>query len=85
MHTKGTKEEKKLSFLKVTSLLFDESKPEALPRLAEATAALITKLQSVWRFNKWISVKHIHSLVIYDACDTRTVTVELDKRTRPFR
>ena len=68
---------------------YDGSKPEALSRTAQATAAL-TKLKPIWRDN-YISlgskVKLMRSLVIaifLYACDSRTLTAELEKRTQAF-
>ena len=67
----------------------DGSKPEILSRIAQATAAL-TKLKPVWRDNN-ISVgskmKLMRSLVIFIflyACESWTLTAELEKRTEAF-
>ena len=67
----------------------DGSKPEILLRIAQATAAL-TKLKPIWRDNN-ISlrskVKLTRSLVIsicLYACESWTLTAELEKRTQAF-
>ena len=68
----------------------DGSKPELLSRIAQATAAL-TKLKPIWRDNNislGSKVKLMHSLVIsifLYACESRTLTAELEKRTQVFR
>ena len=68
---------------------YDGSKPEVLSRIAQATAAL-TKLKPIWRDNN-ISleskVKLMRSLVIsifLYACESWTLTAELEKRTQAF-
>ena len=67
----------------------DGSKPEGLSRIAQTTAAL-TKLKPIWRDNN-ISlrskVKLMRSLVIsifLYACESWTLTAELEKRTQAF-
>ena len=67
----------------------DGSKPEVLSMIAQATAAL-TKLKPIWRDNN-ISlrskVKLMRSLVIsifLYACESWTLTAELEKRTQAF-
>ena len=67
----------------------DRSKPEVLSRIAQATAAL-TKLKPIWGDN-YISlgskVKLMRSLVIsifLYACESWTLTAELEKRTQAF-
>ena len=67
----------------------DGSKPEVLSRIAQATAAL-TQLKPIWRDNN-ISlvskVKLMRSLVIFIflyACESWTLTAELEKRTQAF-
>ena len=67
----------------------DGSKPEVLSRIAQATAAL-TKLRPIWR-DKNISlgskVKLMRSFVIsifLYACESWTLTAELEKRTQAF-
>ena len=67
----------------------DGSKPEVLSGIAQATAAL-TKLKPIWRDNN-ISleskVKLMRSLVISKflyACESWTLTAELEKRTQAF-
>ena len=70
-------------------VLDDGSKPEVFSRIAEATAAF-TKLKPIWRDNN-ISlrskVKLMRSLVtsifLY-ACESWTLTAELEKRTQAF-
>ena len=67
----------------------DGSKPEALSRTAQATAAL-TKLKPIWRDNNislGSKVKLMRSLVIsifLYACESWTLTAELEKRTQAF-
>ena len=66
----------------------DGSKPEALSRIAQATAAL-TKLKPIWRDNISLGskVKLMRSLVIsifLYACESWTLTAELEKRTQAF-
>ena len=67
----------------------DGSKPEVLPRIAQATAAL-TKMKRIRRDNN-ISLeskgKLMRSLVIsilLYACESLTLTAELEKRTQAF-
>ena len=67
----------------------DGSKPEVLSRIAQATAAL-TKLKPIWRDNNislGSKVKLMRSLVssifLY-ACESWTLTAELEKRTQAF-
>ena len=67
----------------------DGSKPEVLSRIAQATAAL-TKLKPIWRDNSislGSKVKLMRSLVIsifLYACESWTLTAELEKRTQAF-
>ena len=67
----------------------DGSKPEVLSRISQATAALI-KLKPIWRDNNLSlgsKVKLMRSLVIsifLYACDSWTLTAELEKRTQAF-
>ena len=67
----------------------DGSKPEVLSRIEQATAAL-TKLKPIWRDNNislGSKVKLMRSLVIsifMYACESWTLTVELEKRTQAF-
>ena len=67
----------------------DGSKPEALSRTAQATAAL-TKLKHIWRDNNislGSKVKLMLSLVIsifLYACESWTLTAELEKITHAF-
>ena len=67
----------------------DGSKPEVLSRIAQATAAL-TKLKPIWRDNNislGSKVKLVRSLVIsifLYACESWTLTAELEKRTQAF-
>ena len=64
-------------------------KPEVLSRIAQATAAL-TKLKPIWRDNNislGSKVKLMRSLVIsifLYACESWTLTAELEKRTQAF-
>ena len=65
------------------------SKPEVLSRIEQATAAL-TKLKPIWRDNNislGSKVKLMRSLVIsifLYACESWTLTAELEKRTQAF-
>ena len=67
----------------------DGSKPEAPSRIAQATAAH-TKLKPIWRDNNislGSKVKLMRSLVIsilLYACESWTLTAELEKRTQAF-
>ena len=67
----------------------DGSKPEVLSRIAQATAAL-TKLKPIWRDNNisfGSKVKLMRSFVIsifLYACESWTLTAELEKRTQAF-
>ena len=67
----------------------DGSKPEVLSRIAQATAAL-TKLKPIWKDNNislGSKVKLMHFLVIsifLYACESWTLTEELEKRTQAF-
>ena len=67
----------------------DGSKPEVLSRIAQATAAL-TKLKPIWRDNNITlgsKLKLMRSLVIsifLYACESCTLTAELEKRTQVF-
>ena len=67
----------------------DGSKPEVLSMIEQATAALI-KLKPIWRDNN-ISLRSkvmlMRSLVIsifLYACESCTLTAELEKRTQAF-
>ena len=66
------------------------SKPKVLSRIAQAPAAL-TKLQPIWRDNNislGSKVKLMRSLVIsifLYACESWTLTAELEKRTQAFK
>ena len=68
----------------------DGSKPEILSTISQATAAL-TKLKPIWRENNislGSNVKLMHSLVIsifLYACESWTLTAELEKGRRPLR
>ena len=67
----------------------DGSKPEVLSRIAQATADL-KKLKPIWRDNNislGLKVKRMRSLVISIfpyACESWTLTAELEKRTQAF-
>ena len=67
----------------------DGSKPEALLKVAQTTAAL-TKLKPIWRDNNislGSKVKLMRSLLIFIflyACESWTLTAELEKRTQAF-
>ena len=87
---KGQKLGTVTSFKYIGSIVSDEgSKPEVLSRTAKATAAL-TKLEPIWRDNiisLGSKVKLICSLVIsilLYACESWTLTVEIEKRTQAF-
>ena len=63
----------------------DGSKPEVLSRIAQATAAL-TKLKPIWRDNNislGSKVKLMRSVFLY-ACESWTLTAELEKRMQAF-
>ena len=64
----------------------DDSKPEVLSRIAQATAAL-TKLKPIWRDNSISKVKlmspRVISIFLY-ACESWTLTAELEKRPQAF-
>ena len=86
---KGQKLGTVTSFKYLGSVVSDDgSKPEVLSRIAPATAAL-TKLKPIWRDNISLGskVKLMHSLVIsifLYACESWTLTAELEKRTQAF-
>ena len=67
----------------------DGTKPEALSRIEQATAAL-TQMKAIWRDNNIslkTKVKLMRSLVIsifLYACESWTLTAELEKRTQVF-
>ena len=67
----------------------EDSKPEVLSRIVQATAAG-TKLKPIWRDNNislGSKVKLMHSLVIsifLYASESWTLTVELEKRMQAF-
>ena len=66
----------------------DGSKPEFLPRIAQATETL-TKLKPIWRDNISLGskVKLMRSLVIsifLYACESWILTAELEKRMQAF-
>ncbi|MEW8547048.1 MAG: hypothetical protein AB2693_26330 [Candidatus Thiodiazotropha sp.] len=78
------------SFKYLGAIASDEgSKPEVLSRIAQATAAL-TKLKPKWRDNNislGSKVKLKRSLVIFIflyACESWTLTAELEIRTQAF-
>ncbi|MEW8547405.1 MAG: hypothetical protein AB2693_28185 [Candidatus Thiodiazotropha sp.] len=69
------------------AIVSDEgSKPEVLSRIAQATAAL-TKLKPIWRINISLASKMelmsflVLSIFLY-ACESWTLTAELEKRTQ---
>ena len=68
---------------------YDGSKPEGLSRIAQATAAF-TKLKPIWRDNKislGSKVKLMCSFFIFiflKACESWTLTAELEKRMQAF-
>ena len=66
----------------------DGSKPAVLSRIVQATAAR-TKLKPIWRDNIFLGsmVKLMRSIVIsifLYACESWTLTVELENRTQVF-
>ena len=87
---KGQKLGTVTSFKYLGAVVWDDgSKPEVLSRIAQATAAL-TKLKPIWRDNNislGSKVKLMRSLVIsifLYACESWTLTAELEKRTQAF-
>ena len=78
------------SFKYLGALVSDEgSKPKALSRISQATAAL-TKLKQIWRHSNMSlrsKVKLMRSLVIFIflyACESWTLTEKLENRTQAF-
>ena len=62
----------------------DGSKPEVLSSIAQATAAL-TKLKPVWRDNSKVKLMRSLGISIFlYACESWTLTAELEKRTQAF-
>ena len=87
---KGQKIESLTSFKYLGAIVSDEgSKPEVLPSIAQATAAL-TKLKPIWRdsnISLGSKVKLACSLVIsifLYACESWTLTAEQEKMTQAF-
>ena len=87
---KGQKLGTVTSFKYIGAIVADEgSKPEVLASIAQATAAL-TKLKQIWRDNNLplgSKVKLIRSFIIsifLYACESWTLTAELEKRTQAF-
>ena len=87
---KGQKSGTVTSFKYLGTVVSDDgSKPEVLSRIAQANAAL-TKMKPIWRDNNislGSKVKLMHSLVIsifLYACESWTLTAELEKRTQAF-
>ena len=87
---KGQKLGTVTSFKYLEAVVSDDGfKPEVLSRIAQATAAL-TKLKPIWRDNNislGSKVKLVRSLVIsifLYACESWTLTAELEKRTQVF-
>ena len=90
IRVKGQKVGTVTSFKYLGAVVSDDgSKPEVLSRIAQATAAL-TKLKPIWRDNNislGSKVKLMRSLVIsifLYACESWTLTAELEKRTQAF-
>ena len=90
MKVKGQKFGTVTSFKYLGAVVSDDgSKPEVLPRIAQATAAL-TKLKPIWRDNNislGSKVELMRSLVIsifLYTCESWTLTAELEKRTQAF-
>ena len=73
-----------------TNVSDDGSKPRILSRITQTTAAL-TKLELIWRDNKLSlgsKVKLMRSIVIsifLYACESWTLTAELEKEGKPLR
>ena len=91
IQVKGQKLGTVTSFKYLGAVVSDNgSKPEVLSRIAQATAAL-TKLKPIWRNNNislGSKVKLMSSLVIsifLYACESWTLTAELEKRTQALR
>ena len=90
IEVKGQKLGTVTSFKYLGAVVSDDGfKPEVLSRIAQATAAL-TKLKPIWRDNNislGSKVKLMRSLVssifLY-ACESWTLTAELEKRTQAF-
>ena len=86
---KGQKQGTVTSFKYLGAVVSDDgSKPEVLSRIAQATAAL-TKLKPIWRDNISLGskLKLMCSLVIsifLYACESWTLTAELEKRTQAY-
>ena len=86
---KGQKLGTVTSFKYLGAVVSDKgSKPEVLSRIAQASAAL-TKLKPIWKGNISLGskVKLMRSLVIsifLYACESWTLTAELEKRTQAF-
>ena len=90
IRVKGQKVGTVTSFKYLGAVVSDDgSKSEVLSRIAQATAAL-TKLKPIWRDNNislGSKVKLMRSLVIsifLYACESWTLTAELEKRTQAF-
>ena len=89
LKVKGQKMGTVTSFKYLGAVVSDDgSKPQVLSRIAQATAAL-TKLKPIWRDNISLGskVKLMRSLVIsifLYACESWTLTAELEKRTQAF-
>ena len=79
------------NFMSLGAVVSDDGdKPEILSRIAQATAAL-KKLKPIWRDNNvslGSKAKLMRSLVItvfLYACESWTLTAELEKRTQSFQ
>ena len=90
MIVKGQKFGTVISFKYLGAVVSDDgSKPEVLSMIVQATAAR-TKLKPIWRDNNislGTKVKLLRSLVIpifLYACESWTLTAELEKRTQAF-
>ena len=86
---KGQKLGTVTSFKYLGAVVSDDGfKPEVLSRIAQATAALI-KLKPIWRDNISLGSKvklmcsFVISIFLY-ACESWTLTAELEKRTQAF-
>ena len=85
----GQKLETVTSFKYLGSVLNDEgSKPEILSRIAQATAAALTRLKPVW-IDKSISLssevrlmRFLVTPIFLNACESCTLTAELQRRTQ---
>ena len=88
---KGQKWVAIISFNYLGAIISDDgSKPEILSRSAQPTAVL-TKLKPIWRDNNLslgskVKLMRFHVIFIFlYACESWTLTAELEKKHRPLR